>query len=178
MNLHVVFYQPEIPGNTGNMMRNSLASEAIFHIIKPISFDLDHPKMKRYAVNYERENIKLEVHESYHDFVQKYGKKRIFYISRYGLKTYSDVDFKSEAKVNDDEVWIMFGTESTGIPMKILKDNLETTLRIPMSPKARSLNLSNSATIVIWEILRQFNFENLSKYEVQKGKDWITEFDK
>ncbi|OYD27069.1 tRNA (cytidine/uridine-2'-O-)-methyltransferase [Mycoplasma testudineum] len=173
MKINIVFYQPEIPGNTGNTMRTAVATNSKFHIIKPLAFDLDHPKMKRFAAGYDNDDFDMEVHKSYDEFISKYGNKKIFYITRYGMKNYADKNYVEEAKLNGGEIWIMFGRESTGIPKQIMKQDLDRALRIPMSTKARSLNLATAVNIVCYEILRQFNFEGLSEFEVQKGKDWI-----
>ena len=107
---------------------------------------------------------------NYNDFVKKYGDKKIYYITRYGLKNYSEINYS-----NQDDIWIMFGTESTGIPKKILQTSIETCLRIPMKQDCRSLNLANSVNLIVYEILRQKNFEGLSEFEYQKGKNFILE---
>ena len=167
--INIILYQPEIPTNTGNIIRTCVATGAKLHIIKPISFDL-HPRwFKRAAAGRYLSDIEHEVHESYDDFKQKYGDKKIFYISRYGQNTYSDANLSAE------EVWLMFGTESTGIPKHILQDSLDTCLRIPMTEGARSLNLANTVMLMAYEAHRQSNFVGLSKYEFQKGKDFILE---
>lgn len=167
--INIVLYQPEIPTNTGNIIRTCLATGAKLHIIKPISFDL-HPRwFKRAAAGRYLSDIQHEVHESYEEFVKKYGDKKIYYLTRYGYKTYAEADFKNE------DVWIMFGTESTGIPKSILQTSIDTCLRIPMTDHARSLNLANTVMLLAYEAKRQNDFEGLSKYEVQKGKDFILE---
>ncbi len=167
--VNVVLYQPEIPPNTGNIIRTCYSLDAKLHIIKPIAFDLSPKWLKRSSAGKSLDDIEHEVHESYEAFTKKYGDKKIFYITRYGHKIYSDANFK---KCNND-IWLMFGRESTGIPMNILKKNIDTALRIPMTHKSRSLNLANCVSIVTYEVMRQLGFDNLSKYEVQKGKDWI-----
>ena len=169
MELNIVLYQPEIPTNTGNIIRTCVATGAKLHIIKPIAFDL-HPKwFKRAAAGRLLSDIQHEVHESYEKFVEKYGDKKIHYITRYGQNTHVSTDFKAE------EVWLMFGTESTGIPKRILQKSLDTCLRVPMAPGTRSLNLSNTVMLMAYEVHRQNDFPGLSVYEVQKGKDFILE---
>nr|WP_318027366.1 TrmH family RNA methyltransferase [Mycoplasmopsis bovis] len=118
-----------------------------------------------------------EVHNSYSDFYNKYKDKNIYYITRYGLKTYSDVDFKKEYE-NNEEIWLMFGKESTGIDKQVLKDNIDNCLRIPMISKMRSINLANCVAIVGFEVMRQIDFKDLSLYESQKGKNFIKEWTK
>nr|WP_318027077.1 TrmH family RNA methyltransferase [Mycoplasmopsis bovis] len=101
----------------------------------------------------------------------------MYYITRYGLKTYSDVDFKKEYE-NNEEIWLMFGKESTGIDKQVLKDNIDNCLRIPMISKMRSINLANCVAIVGFEVMRQIDFKDLSLYESQKGKNFIKEWTK
>ncbi len=170
--INVILYMPEIPPNTGNIIRTCYATGAKLHIIKPISFDLFHPNIKRSSAGRNLNDIDFEIHECYNDFIKKYGNKKIYYISRYGLKNYSEINYSQE-----DDIWIMFGTESTGIPKKILQKSIETCLRIPMKKECRSLNLANSVNLIVYEILRQKNFEGLSKFEHQKGKNFILELE-
>ncbi len=168
--INVVLYQPEIPPNTGNIIRTCYATGAKLHIIKPIAFDLFHPNIKRAAAGRELKDIEYEIHENYTDFLNKYKNKKIYYLTRYGLKNYSSVNFK-----NEEEIWVMFGTESTGIPKKILQSSIDTCIRIPMKAECRSLNLANTVNLITYEILRQKNFEGLSEFEVQKGEKFILE---
>ena len=170
--INIVLYQPEIPNNTGNIIRICLATNAKLHIIKPISFDLSPKYLKRAAAGRLLEDIKHEIHESYQEFNQKYAHKKIFFITRYGLKTYSDISFKKEFD-QKKEIWLMFGRESTGIPKEIMKKSLKTCLRIPMAPNERSLNLANTVMLLTYEVHRQIGYVGLSKYEVQKGKNFI-----
>ncbi len=168
MRINIVLYQPEIPPNTGNIIRTCHATGAKLHIIKPIAFEIDHANIKRSAAGRTIDDIEHEIHESYQDFYNKYKDKNIYYLTRYGLKNYSNISYK-----NLDEVWIMFGTESTGIPKKIMKDKIDNCIRIPMKAECRSLNLANAVNLVAYEILRQNDFDGLSEFEVQKGKDFI-----
>ncbi|WP_117275720.1 tRNA (cytidine(34)-2'-O)-methyltransferase [Mycoplasmopsis edwardii] len=170
--LNIVLFQPEISPNTGNIIRTCFALGAKLHIIKPISFDL-HPKyLKRAGAGRMLSDIRHEVHESYQAFYEKYKDKNIFYITRYGLKTYEQQDYKAELEQNK-EVWLMFGRESTGIDKEILKNNLDNCLRIPMVSAMRSINLANSVCVIGFEVMRQLNWQNLSIYEVEKGKDFL-----
>ncbi|VEU71201.1 tRNA (cytidine(34)-2'-O)-methyltransferase [Mycoplasmopsis glycophila] len=174
--LNIVLFQPEICPNTGNIIRTCFAIGAKLHIIKPIGFDL-HPKwLRRYGAGRMLSDIPHEVHASYEDFAKKYSNKKIFYVTRYGLNLYSDVNYKATYE-QDKEVWLMFGRESTGIDKKILQDNLETCIRIPMVSAMRSINLANCVSILGFEVMRQLNFVDLSKFEVEKGKNYLVEND-
>lgn len=168
--INVILYQPEIPPNTGNIIRTCYATGAKLHIIKPIAFDLFHPMIKRASAGRTIDEIEYSIYDNYDEFVKVNGNKTIYYITRYGLKSYVEPDFK-----NEKDIWIMFGTESTGIPKEILQKSINTCLRIPMSDKCRSLNLANSVHLLVYEILRQKNFEGLSDFEVQKGKYFLLE---
>ncbi len=170
--INIILYQPEIPPNTGNIIRTCYATNAILHIIKPLSFDLFHPLIKRAAAGRSIEDIEYHVYENYDEFNKIHGDKNIFYISRYGLKNYAEHDYKTP-----QDVWVMFGRESTGIPKEILKENVDKCFRIPMAEKCRSLNLANSVNLVAYEILRQNDFQDLSLFEVQKGKNYLLEDD-
>ncbi|QNM93694.1 tRNA (cytidine(34)-2'-O)-methyltransferase [Mycoplasma sp. Pen4] len=173
--LNIVLYQPEICPNTGNIIRTCFALGAKLHIIKPISFDL-HPKwLKRYGAGRMLSDIQHEVHKSYNDFANKYPDKKIYYVTRYGLKTYTDVDYKKTYQENG-EIWLMFGRESTGIDKKVLQNHLDDCLRIPMVSAMRSINLANCVCILGFEVMRQLDFQELSLYEVEKGKDFLKEY--
>ncbi|MGZ9756015.1 tRNA (cytidine(34)-2'-O)-methyltransferase [Mycoplasma sp. 394] len=173
--LNIVLYQPEICPNTGNIIRTCYAIGAKLHIIKPISFDL-HPKwLRRYGAGRMLSDIPHEVHFSYKDFAKKYTDKKIFYVTRYGLKSYTDIDYK-RVYDEENEVWLMFGRESTGIDKHILASHLDDCIRIPMVSAMRSINLANSVCILGFEVMRQLNFQNLSRYEVEKGKDFLLQF--
>ena len=168
--INIILYQPEIPPNTGNIIRTCFATKSRLHIIKPIAFDLKPKWLKRAAAGKWLSDIEYEIHENYDEFNKKYQNKKIWYITRYGQKTYSNANFK-----NEEEIWLMFGRESTGIPKEILKNNFEYCLRIPMIKENRSVNLANCVFLLTYEVLRQNNFKNLSKFEIQKGKNWILE---
>ena len=171
MVLNVALYQPEIPQNTGNIMRTCAGTNTKLHLIKPLGFKLDPKYIKRTAVNY-LEHVDYEVYEDYHDFLSK-NKGTIFYLTRYGKSSPRDIDFK---KVEGD-IFLMFGKESTGIPKEILREHLEHCIRLPATDKIRSLNLSNTVAIMIYEVLGQLDYPGLSKTEPEtlKGEDWLLE---
>ncbi|MDC8900162.1 tRNA (cytidine(34)-2'-O)-methyltransferase [Metamycoplasma hyosynoviae] len=170
--INIILYSPEISPNTANIIRTCYACNAKLHIIKPLGFDLHPHWLKRKAAGHFLSEIPHEVHENYDAFARKYGSKNIYYITRYGQKTYTDVKFATELS-KKSELWIMFGTESTGIPKKIMQQKISNCLRIPMFAKCRSLNLANTVSIVLYEIMRQNKFAGLSEFEVIKGKDFI-----
>ncbi|MGL5521974.1 MAG: tRNA (cytidine(34)-2'-O)-methyltransferase [Metamycoplasmataceae bacterium] len=166
--INVILFQPEIPQNTGNIIRTCFATKAFLHIIKPLSFDIEHSSIKRAAAGKTLNDIQHKIYENYEEFFNENDDKEIFYITRYGSINYSNINFKDKK-----DIWVMFGRESTGIPKNILKNNFDHCLRIPMNENCRSLNLANSVSIVNYEILRQKNFDGLSEFEVQKGKDFL-----
>jgi tRNA (cytidine/uridine-2'-O-)-methyltransferase len=171
MPINIVLYQPEIPQNTGNIMRTCAGTDALLHIIKPIGFKLDPKYMKRTAVNY-LEHTNYFLYEDYQDFVNK-NKGDFYFITRYGKKTPKDFDFSCQQK----NIYLIFGRESTGIPKEILKPHLDNCLRLPMTDKIRSLNLANTVCVLIYEVLRQQDYNGLFKNEPEsmKGPNWLEE---
>lgn len=164
--IHVVLYEPEIPQNTGNIMRTCVAANMQLHLIEPLGFSLDEKYLKRSAMDYI-EDLKWETHKNWKVFTEKYPGE-YYYVTRYSKKVYSDFQFDGEK-----DIFLIFGKESTGIPLDLLKDHLDFCMRIPMVEQARSLNLSNCVAIVSYEVLRQIGFPTLSTHEVLKGEDWI-----
>ena len=170
MKLNVVLFEPEIPQNTGNIMRTCVGVGAKLHLIKPLGFQLDEKHLRRSAVDYY-EYIEYEVYENYEDFLNKNKGANIFYSTRYGHKPHTSFDYSNK----DNNLYFIFGKESTGIPKEILKNDLNHCMRIPMTDKVRALNVSNSVAIVIYEALRQQDYNDLSRYEPEtlKGKDFL-----
>ena len=164
--INVVLYEPEIPQNTGNIMRTCVATNSKLHLIKPLGFKLDDKHMKRCAVNY-LENLNYEVYENFEDFKSK-NKGVYYYLTRYGKKDHTSFNYNT-----DENIYLIFGKESTGIPKEILKSDLDHCMRIPMTDKVRALNLSNSVAIMVYEVLRQQNFNNLLKTEPFKGENYL-----
>ena len=161
--INVVLYEPEIPQNTGNIMRTCVATNTHLHLIKPLGFSLDEKHLRRSAVNYF-ENCDFTVYENFEDFANK-NKGTYYYLTRYGNNTYTDFNFTS----NNEDIYLIFGKESTGIPKEILKHDLEHCLRIPMTDGVRALNVSNSVAIVVYEALRQQNYPGLLFEEPSEG---------
>lgn len=165
---NIVLFQPEIPQNTGNIMRTCVATNTKLHLIKPLGFSLDERYLKRSSANY-MDKLNYEVYENFEDFKSK-NKGIYYYFTRYGKKPHTS--FNYENKTNE-ELYFIFGKESDGIPKEILKDDLAHCMRIPMTKDVRALNLSNCAAIVIYEVLRQQNYNDLLKTEPHKGEDYL-----
>ena len=165
---NIVLYQPEIPQNTGNIMRTCVATNTKLHLIKPLGFVLDDKHLKRSGVNYI-DKLDYEVYENYDEFKEK-NKGIYYYFTRYGKKPHTSFNYENKEQQN---LYFIFGKESTGIPKEILQDDLEHCMRIPMSENVRALNVSNSCAIVIYEVLRQQDYNDLLKYEPHKGSDYL-----
>lgn len=159
--IHIILYHPEIPQNTGNILRTAMATNSMVHIIGPIPFDLSDKSLKRAGMDYLKE-AKYEIYDSYEDFNKKFKDKKIYYVTKYGTSVYSEVDFSDTT----EDVYVMFGRESTGIDKAVLSEHKDFTLRIPMLSTARSLNLSNSVAIVVYDILRQQKFPSLASFDM------------
>lgn len=166
--INIVLYEPEIPENTGNIMRTCAGINAKLHLIEPLGFILDEKRIKRSGVNYI-DKVDYERYIDYNDFLSK-NKGEFYYFTRYGNKPHSEIDFSDINK----NIYLIFGKESTGIPKEILKDNLNSCYRIPTSDNIRALNLSNCVAIAAFEALRQQNYPNLLKEDPFKGKDYLT----
>lgn len=165
--INIVLYEPEIPQNTGNIMRTCVATNSKLHLIKPLGFKLDDSHVKRSAVNYF-ENLDYEVYENFEDFKSK-NIGTYYYLTRYGKKPHTSFDYSNK----DENIYLIFGKESTGIPKEILKNDLEHCMRIPMTDKVRALNVSNSVAIMVYEVLRQQDYNDLLRCEPFKGEDYL-----
>ena len=151
--MNIVLHQPEIPANTGNIGRTCVATGTTLHLIEPLGFRLDEKSIKRAGMDYW-EKLDVRRYVNYEDFLEKNPGAKVWMATTKAKHCYSDVEFGP-----DD--YIMFGKESAGIPEEILVDNEDTCIRIPMLDEIRSLNLSNSVAIVLYEALRQQNFESM-----------------
>lgn len=165
--INIVLYEPEIPQNTGNIMRTCVATNSKLHLIKPLGFKLDDSHVKRSAVNYF-ENLDYEVYENFEEFKSK-NIGTYYYLTRYGKKPHTSFDYSNKA----ENIYLIFGKESTGIPKEILKNDLEHCMRIPMTDKVRALNVSNSVAIMVYEVLRQQDYNDLLRCEPFKGEDYL-----
>lgn len=166
--LNIVLFEPEIPQNTGNIMRTCMAANCKLHLIEPLGFSLDEQHLKRAGMDYIAQ-LEYEVYPNWEIFIKKQPSNYYYFMSRYGKQAPSDIDFKK----CEEDIYLILGKESTGIPKEILQQYPDRLMRLPMVASARSLNVSNCAAIVIYEVLRQLNYPNLSTTEQIKGEDWI-----
>ena len=170
--LNVVLFEPEIPQNTGNIMRTCAGTNTKLHLIKPLGFSLDEKNIKRCGVNYI-DHCDYTVYENFDDFVSNFPGE-YYFLTRYGTKTHTSFDYTNKSK----PIYLIFGKESTGIPKEILKDHLDSCMRIPINENIRALNLSNCVAVMIFEVLRQLNYPNLLFSDPFKGADYLTRQDK
>ena len=168
--INIVLFEPEIPTNTGNIMRSCIASNSTLHLIKPLGFSLDDKYVKRSGVNYI-DKCKYYVYENIEDFYSK-NEGTMYYLTRYGHKPHTSFDYSN----SDENIYFIFGKESTGIPPKLLKPHLDHCMRIPMTSNVRALNLSNCVAIMIYEALRQQDYNDLLRDEPHKSKNFIEEY--
>ncbi len=164
---HIVLFEPEIPANTGNIMRTCVATGTTLHLIKPLGFSLDEKHLRRSGVNYI-DKLNYYVYENFEDFASK-NKGEYFFSTRYGQKPHSSFNYKDI----DKDIYLIFGKESTGIPKEILRPYLDRCMRIPMTSDVRSLNLSNCCALVLYEVLRQQEYAGLLFEEPHKDKNYL-----
>ena len=153
MSLNIVLFEPEIPANTGNIGRTCVATNTRLHLIEPLGFSLEEKQLKRAGMDYWKE-LDVTTYVNWEDFCQRNPEAKIYYATTKARHVYSEVSYEPDC-------YIMFGKESAGIPEEILKDHPDTCVRIPMVGETRSLNLSNSVAIVLYEALRQNDFSNM-----------------
>lgn len=160
---NIVLVEPEIPQNTGNIARTCAATGSKLHIVRPMGFEVDDKKLKRAGLDYWH-LLGIKYYDSLEDFFEKTKGGRYFYATTKALNIYSDMEYK-------DGDYILFGKETKGLPEKLLYNNKESCIRLPMISEARSLNLSNSVAIIVYEALRQNGFFSL------QGSGKLTEFE-
>ena len=153
--INIVLCEPEIPQNTGNIARTCAATGASLHLIRPLGFEIDNAKLKRAGLDYW-DKLDITYYDGLKDFFEKHPEAKVYYFSTKAKHKYSDV-------IYPDDAWIMFGKETKGLPEELLYANPETCVRIPMRDQLRSLNLSNSVGIAVYEILRQRDFEGMQE---------------
>ena len=163
MKINIVMVEPEIPQNTGNIARTCAATGGKLHLVEPLGFEITDKYLKRAGLDYW-DKLDIERHSSLNAFLEKYKpeENNMYFVTTKGQTCYSDVKY-----IEMDEVFLLFGKETKGLPEDLLQKYIDKTIRIPMRSTLRSLNLSNSVAIVIYEVLRQKQFENLeevSKY--------------
>ena len=163
MKINIVMVEPEIPQNTGNIARTCAATGAKLHLVHPLGFSISEKSVKRAGLDYW-DKLEIEEHDSFEEFLKKYKpeENNMFFATTKGKHVYSEPDYSKM-----EEVFLLFGKETKGLPEDILQKYIDKTIRIPMRETLRSLNLSNSVAIVVYDVLRQANFDNLeeiSKY--------------
>ena len=151
--INIVLHCPEIPQNTGNIARTCAATGAALHLIRPLGFEIDDKKLKRAGLDYWH-HLDITFYENEADFFAKNPGAEIYYFSTKAPRAYTEITYPKT-------VFLMFGRETRGLPEELLAAHPQETVRIPMLPGLRSLNLSNSAAIAVYEVLRQRNFSSL-----------------
>ena len=151
--LNIVLYEPEIPSNTGNIGRTCVATGTRLHLIEPLGFRLNEKAIRRAGMDYWSD-LDVTTYVNYEEFLEKNPGAKIYMATTKSRQTYTEVSYEPDC-------YIMFGKESAGIPEEILVNNPDTCVRIPMIGETRSLNLSNSVAIVLYEALRQNNFDHM-----------------
>ena len=169
--VNIVLFEPEIPENTGNIMRTCAATNAHLHLIRPLGFAMSTGVIKRSGVNYI-DKVKYTLYDDFDDFLNR-NEGEYYFFTRYGKKAHSEFDFSDRKK----NIYLIFGKESTGIPKTILRNYLDRCIRIPCSNNVRCLNVANSVAIAIYEVMRQQDYPDLIKTEPFKGEDWLLEDD-
>ena len=159
MKLNIVLVEPEIPQNTGNIARTCAAIGAKLHLVYPLGFSINEKAVKRAGLDYW-DKLDIEEHISLDKFLEKYApeKNNMFFVTTKGKHIYSDPNYNSM-----DEVFLLFGKETKGLPEDLLLKYIDKTIRIPMRKTLRSLNLANSVSIVAYDVFRQCNFSNLEE---------------
>ena len=159
MKIHIVLVEPEIPQNTGNIARTCAIIGAKLHLVRPLGFEISDKYLKRAGLDYW-DKLDIEEHENLSQFLEEYpiDKNNMYFVTTKGKHCYTEIKYNEL-----DEVFMLFGKETKGLPENLLKDNLDHAIRIPMRENFRSLNLSNSVAIVLYDVLRQKNFEGLEE---------------
>ena len=162
--MNILLHEPEIPYNTGNIGRTCVATGTALHLIRPLGFFIDEKSVKRAGLDYW-DKLELYVYEDFDDFIKKNPNATIYMATTKAKKIYTEVSYEKDS-------FIMFGKESAGIPEDILIRYPDTSIRIPMEPNIRSLNLSNSVAIVLFESLRQQNFSHMQLQGELRNYKW------
>lgn len=165
--MNIVLHEPEIPANTGNIGRTCVAAGARLHLIKPLGFSISEKAVRRAGLDYW-EHLDVTVYEDYQDFLERNPGAKIYYATTKARRRYTEAAYEPDA-------YLMFGKESAGIPEEILVDHEDTCIRIPMIGGIRSLNLGNSAAIILYEALRQNAFSGMNCRGELHRLSWDTE---
>ncbi len=162
--LNIVLVEPEIPQNTGNIARTCAATGAKLHLVEPMGFKVDDKKLKRAGLDYWY-LLDITYYRSLKEFMEMHQHDALYYFSTKAKKKYTDIAFP-------ESVYLVFGKETAGLPEKLLYEHPDTTVRIPMISEARSLNLSNSAAVGVYEVLRQWGFPKLAENGALREYHW------
>ena len=165
--LNIVLHEPEMPANTGNIGRTCVAAGARLHLIEPLGFSINDKMVKRAGLDYW-DKLDVTVYDDFNDFCERNPGAKIYMATTKAHKTYTEVSYEPDC-------YIMFGKESAGIPEEILVDHEDTCVRIPMIGDIRSLNLSNSVAIVLYEAVRQNNFDHMNQEGHLHRLEWHDE---
>ena len=152
--INIVLVEPEIPSNTGNIVRTCVATGSVLHLIRPLGFSTDDKMLKRAGLDYWYD-AEIHYYDSFDELRQKYSDKAFYFFSTKGQRVYADAQFEPDC-------FLVFGKETRGLPEQLIHDNYSSAVRIPMVADTRSLNLSNSVAIAVYEVLRQHNFDGMN----------------
>lgn len=159
MTNHIVLFEPEIPANTGNISRTCAATDTHLHLIEPLGFQTDDKHLKRAGLDYW-DDVSITYHENLEAFMNYLEARPLFLVSKFATRDYTDIDYTDLG----EDIFLMFGKETTGLPEEFMKEHQDQCIRIPMDDThVRCLNLSNCAAICIYEVLRQQNFNQLER---------------
>lgn len=167
--VNVILFQPEIPQNTGNIMRTCVGFNVKLHLIRPYGFKLDDAHLKRAHLDYF-DSLEYEEYDNYEEFLEKNGNPEIYYLTRYGHLSPDQLDYTKYQKDSEKKIYFMFGRESTGIPYDILSSHLDHCFRIPTTDDIRSLNLSNCVAMILFYCQTKLSYRGLIKHEPEKFK--------
>ena len=156
MGNHIVLYQPEIPANTGNIARTCAATDTTLHLIRPLGFSTEDKMLKRAGLDYWT-FVNIHYYDSLDEFFEKNANGEFYFLTKYGEKPHSTFDYSDQKK----DYYFIFGRETSGLPQEVIESNKDKALRVPMNDHVRSLNLSNTAAILVYEALRQQEFPGL-----------------
>ncbi|WLR42710.1 tRNA (uridine(34)/cytosine(34)/5-carboxymethylaminomethyluridine(34)-2'-O)-methyltransferase TrmL [Bacillus carboniphilus] len=154
--LHVVLYQPEIPANTGNIARTCAATNTTLHLIRPLGFSTDDKMLRRAGLDYW-EFVNVQYYDSLDELFEKYNEANFYLITKFGKKAHTDFSYEN----TEEDHFFVFGRETNGLPDELIENNMDKCLRLPMTENVRSLNLSNTAAILVYEALRQQQYPGL-----------------
>ena len=162
--IHIVLHEPEIPQNTGNIARTCAATGAALHLIRPLGFEIDDKKLKRAGLDYW-DKLDITYYDGLDDFFARHPGAKVYCFTTKAPRKYTDVAYP-------EEVFLMFGKETAGLPEEFLRTRRDTAVRLPMREGLRSLNLSNTVAVAVYEVLRQYDFAGLCEAGHLTGYEW------